>query len=85
MERTSLTVLGLLLALGMSACASEERDQALDQDRLQDCEQGSDCDPDQIRDQDRDDDPDQDRDRDQDRDDSDSGAGDGSGGSGSKN
>ncbi len=78
MERTSLAALSFILSLGVSSCAAVKQDPADDQDRLQDCKQGSDCDLDRIRNRDGDDDPDQDRDRDSSRDgDSDSDGGQG--------
>ena len=48
-QRPFITV-GLILALGACTELSADRDQT--QDRLADCEQGANCDPDQIRDRD---------------------------------
>lgn len=73
MHRRKFIAIGSVLALGACTELTATRDQT--RDRLVECEQGADCDPDQIRD--RDVEPDQDRDRD--RDDSGNGGGGGGG------
>ena len=92
MQANIVTMIGLAAALGLAGCAGDSHQGSREQDRVQDCETASDCDPDQIRDQDRDalqdHDPDQDRDQDRDQDQDDSpdqdrdrdGPGDGQGG-----